>query len=200
MYYDFTSLAFSGVLAAALSVFAFLPYIADTLSGRTRPQRATWAVWAVLASISTAAQAAAGADHSLAFSGMQAAMTALIAVMALRAGFGRGLSRGEFWVLVVAGTGVGLWLATDSPAFALTTAIGVSAIGGLPTIAKAYRAPQTETLISWVLGSFASVLAIYSVGSFDPLLMAYPVYLCLLYTSIVFAMLLGRFRGAVARV
>ena len=62
-------LQIGGIIACVLSVVAFLPYIRDTISGNTRPERASWLIWSVLSTISFFSQVYEGAGISLLFSG-----------------------------------------------------------------------------------------------------------------------------------
>ena len=47
----FGNTALMGVLAGVLSTCAFIPYIRDTLAGRTHPLRSSWLIWSVLVTI-----------------------------------------------------------------------------------------------------------------------------------------------------
>lgn len=185
-----------GELAAGLSVLGFLPYILDTMRGRTRPERVTWAIWAVLSSISAAALWATGPSAALAFAVVQAGCTAFIATLALRFGTWRAVTRFDGCVLAGAAIGLGLWAMTDSAAYALAISIAVSAVGSLPTLLKAFIAPASETWSAWALLLVAGLLAVLAVGARDPVALAYPLYLVVLYTAVLTALTLGRMRQA----
>jgi hypothetical protein len=60
----------------------------------------------------------------------------------------------------------------------------------------AFREPGTETFSTWLLFLISSVLALYSVGSLDWVLLAYPLYLTILYAAIAAAMVFGRMRSS----
>lgn len=183
-----------GVLAAALGLYAFLPYIADVVRGKTRPQRASWIIWAALSSISCIAQIYEGADGSLAYVVVQASATVFIATLAVFMGQGRLFTARDMAFLGAATVGLVLWALTHSPVYALSISIAVSALGSLLTISKAYQAPGTETFSTWALSGLGAVFAILSVGTFDAVLLAYPVYLLILYTAIIGAMIAGRLK------
>ncbi|MGR3502982.1 hypothetical protein [Pseudaestuariivita sp.] len=184
----------AGILAALIGLAAYVPYFRDTLFGSTRPHRATWLIWALLSSISTASQAYEGATHSLWFSMGQSGATIVVFLMSIRGGMGSYLGRSDAPTLVAAALGIVLWVTTDSAVYALAIAIAVSALGGVATAVKAYRAPETETLSCWVLNFVAATLAVLVVGQPDPVLLAYPVYLFALYACIILAITAGRMR------
>lgn len=190
-----TMLVIFGIAAGVLSIFAFLPYIFDTVVGRTQPQRASWFIWSVLGSIAFVAQVYEGATGSLWFAGIQASGTIVVFLLSIRRGHGKYLNKTDLTTLAAAGIGLVLWYFTESALYALIITISISLLGGLATVIKAYRHPQSETLITWVLSLIAATCAIVSVGEADFVLLAYPLYLFTLYIILVTAILSGRFRN-----
>lgn len=187
-------LVYLGVLSAVLSGVAFLPYIIDTAKHRTRPERASWLIWSVLGAIALASQVAEGATASLWFAAVQVVGTIIIFAMAIIHGSGAFLCLRNRYVLGFALCGLVAWYFTDTSAYALAITIGISLLGGCVTVVKAFRAPHSETLSSWVMLWGASVCALLSVGTMDVMILAYPAYLFVLYSGIVCAILIGRMR------
>ena len=189
---DFQLLFICGIVAGVLSVFAYLPYIADTLKGQTRPQRSTWMIWSILSSMSFFSQLAEGATDSLWFSGVQASGTIIVSLLSIRFGTGNFLNRADSFILMGAAFGLCLWYVTDTAVYALAISIGISALGGVLTVTKAYRDPGSESMVAWLVSFTATIFAIASIGKVDAVLLAYPVYLFVLYGVIIIAILLGR--------
>mgnify|MGYP001821606646 FL=1 len=183
-----------GMLSALLSVLAYIPYVKDTLAHRTRPERASWLIWSVLGMVSFLSQMHEGASVSLWFVGAQVAGTFTVFLLSVRKGFGSYLKRLDYLALTLAAFGFVLWYLTDSAAYAMAIAIAISLIGGSLTVIKAYYKPGSETLITWIASFGAAVLAIMAVGNADPILLAYPFYLFLLYGALIGAILFGRRR------
>jgi len=184
-----------GVTSAVLSIIAYGPYIYDTARGRTKPERATWLIWSVLSAISCASMIAEGAGPAVWFAAVQVLGTTVIFLQSVSKGAGRYFCKRNSAVLIVAGFGLVAWYFTADAVYALSISIGVSMLGGFTTLLKAYHHPRTETLPTWVLAFVAACLAVASVGAFDPVILAYPAYLVLLYGGIVMAVLLGRAMG-----
>ncbi|SHI04504.1 hypothetical protein [Marivita hallyeonensis] len=187
---------FYGALASILSVFAYLPYIANILRGRTRPHRACWLIWSVLSIISFLSQLYEGAGASLGFAAAQAGSTTIVFLLSVIRGSGTFMGRADGVVLAVAAIGVGLWAITDSAAYALMISITISLMGGMLTVQKTYWFPDSETMSTWVLSFIASCCALLAVGPLDWLLLAYPMYLFVLNGAIIGAWMLGRLPGA----
>lgn len=79
-------------------------------------------------------------------------------------------------VLLAALVGVCLWKLTSNPLVAVGIVIAVDALAAWLTFVKTWEAPQTETLISWVLSTIAAGLNILSAGSLQVTIIAYAVY------------------------
>lgn len=184
-----------GLISGGLSCLAYLPYALDTMAGRTRPQRASWLIWMVLSSISLAAQVYEGAAASLWFSAVQVGWTGLIFALSLRFGVGGLVNLGDTIVLILAGAGLLLWAVAETPAYTMMITIGISLLGGSATIRKAYRDPESETMLAWLLSLVAAGLAVLAAGSLEPLILAYPAYVAVLSAGICAAIFLGRARA-----
>ena len=182
----------AGLLSAGLGFAAYFPYIRDMLRGETQPERASWLVWTGMASLSLVAQAHEGATLSLFFAMAQAVATGSIAILAIRYGVGGWTRSADRWIVLAAALGMYLWTLTDSAVYALAISIGVSMLGGSVTLIKAYAHPDSETLTTWLLSALAAGFAMIAVGQWSAILLAYPVYMFTLNTSIAMAILLGR--------
>lgn len=185
-----------GCASAVLSTLAFAPYVRDTLRGDTTPQRASWLIWSVLSAIAFASQVFEGATTSLLYAGAQVTGTLVIFCLALGRGQGALLSRPDERVLWIAALGLVVWYFTETAVYALALTITISLLGGTLTIRKAYLNPNSETLSCWAISFVAACCAIGSVGAWDPVLLAYPLYLFVLNGLIVLAIVAGRGRMA----
>lgn len=184
-----------GVLSAALSLFAYVPYIMDTLAKRTQPERASWLIWSTLGSIAFFSQLYEGATDSLWFAAVQVSGTIIVFVLSIRLGAGDYLSKKNLVIFFVAACGLVAWYFTETAVYALTITISISLLGGAVTVQKAYEDPESETMSTWAVSLLASVCAVLSVGKVDWVILAYPLYLLALYGAIVGAMTLGRVAG-----
>ena len=166
-----------GLLAGLLAVADPIPYIRDTVRGRTRPHRGTWLIWGVLANVAFLAQHADGAVWSLPMVGAQALLTTVVFALALRNGEG-GLSRAEVLLIGIAGAGVVGWLSADEPLVATVCVVAADLIGVALMVPKTYRDPWSETFSTFALASLSGALAAGAVGALDTSLLLYPVYYC----------------------
>ncbi|MGR3436261.1 MAG: hypothetical protein ACU0CO_15450 [Shimia sp.] len=185
-----------GIASGVISFASYLPYVRDMVWGSTRPQQTSWFIWSLLSSISLLALIVDGATTSLPFVASQCGITCAILLFSLQRGERTRMTRLDHGVLAIAALGIALWWVTDEPAYALLLSVGVSFAAGTCTVVKAYEAPKTETLSTWLLTCLGAVCAMAAVTQPGWTMFVYPAYLLLLGAAISTALLLGRRRDA----
>lgn len=180
-----------GFLSGVLGLVYCFPYIRDILKGKTKPERASWLIWTVLGSISFFSQLAKGATNSLWMTGADTLGVAIIYLLAIRYGEG-GLAPRDIKALLVAAFGLVVWYFTKEPAFALLIVILVDGAGAILTLLKAYEDPESETMSAWFISGLSGFVAALAVGSFDWILLSYPIYIWLANWLVIVAMILGK--------
>ncbi|GAA1458228.1 hypothetical protein [Williamsia maris] len=169
------------LLGAALSMMGSSWYAVLTLRGVVRPNRVTWFLWAAAPGIAFGAQIGDGV-------GLPAVTTLAVGLgpfLILCASF---VNRSSYWRVsgfdrscgAVAAVALVAWLALDDPVLAVLTAVVADAIGGVPTIVKAWRRPDTERPVVYLLAAANGSLALLSLSTYDVTTVAFPVYLILL--------------------
>jgi hypothetical protein len=192
--FDPAPLAF-GAASAALTALAFVLYIRGTLQRRTVPVRSSWLIWSILGAVSLSAMAADGGRLSLIFVAAQWIGTVIVLILALAMGRGALLRGGDGWALGASAAGLGLWWATTDPAWALAISLGISAIGGLATIARCAVDPGGESVGTWAVFLASAVVALGAVPGMEPMQIAHPIFLSVLYAAILGATLAARARS-----
>lgn len=130
---------------------------------------------------------------------IQCAGTVGVVLLARSRGIGGIVDRGDLPVLGMAGIGLFFWWITHDPAWAIYISCGISYLGGMLTIHKAYVTPQSETLPFWIISMIGASFAICAVGAWDPALLIYPAYLVCIKAAVLIAVLTGRRRRAMNR-
>jgi len=180
----------AGYLSGLAILLSFVPYIRDIFSGKTKPERISWLIWAILGSILFFSQLAKGASYSLIMTGVMAAGDLFVFILAIKYGFGGFLKR-DIAALIAATMGLFLWYITKEAAFALFIAIFIDATGATLTAIKSYEQPATETISAWLLGFIGGLLGCIAVGSFNLILLAFPVYISMANLTILVSIKLG---------
>jgi hypothetical protein len=180
-----------GYISAGLCLVMIFPYVRDIFWGKTQPVRASWWIWSILGSISFASQLAKGAGDSLWLTAGQTLAVIIVALLSIKYGVG-GYTKRDMWALLLAGLGLILWYVNSEAAYALLIVIFIDTIGSILTMLKAYKQPTTETLSTWILSGTSGVFGTLAVGSINPILLAYPLYITVTNYGIAVAILAGR--------
>lgn len=186
-------LQFFGILSAILTLISIIPYIKDILRKTTKPERASWFIWTVLGSIAFFSQLAKGATDSLWLTGAQTLEVSIVFFLSIKYGVG-GLAKRDIMALLVAGIGLLLWSVTQEAAYALFFVIIADGAGSILTMLKSYEDPGSETLSTWIISGTAGFFGALAVGSWDVILLSYPVYIWLINYVIAGSMILGKRR------
>jgi hypothetical protein len=163
-----------GLISGLIFFTVGFPYLFDTLRGKTRPHRVTWAIAVTLNLIGFANQFASGATNSLWMFGAATAMSIAIFTATLVKGVG-GHSRLDIFTLTFAFAGIALWVHYDDPLFSIIANTFVAVVALVPTYLKARRDPASETRILWLGGTVGAALGALSVGKWDVQLLIIPV-------------------------
>lgn len=181
-----------GYISAFLSIIMVVPYIRDIFLLKTKPERASWFIWTVLGFIAFFSQLAKGAVDSLWLTAGQTLAVLVIAILSIKYGTG-GFTKRDIISLFFAGVGLVLWVITHDAAYALILVIVVDSIGSLLTLLKSYEDPESETAMTWILSGTSGIFGALAVGVFNPILLAYPIYIVVANYSIVISLLIGKF-------
>jgi hypothetical protein len=182
-----------GISALILGIIGAFAYIRDSYLRKTKPHRFAWFIFLIVSVISFTSQFALGAKASLFFAGWFVCNNIIVLGLSLRkdSGYG-GITKTNITSLTLAIIGIVLWQVLSSPLVALICVLIAEIIGAAMIVVKSFKAPQTETIIMWILGIVASSLNILAVGKLDWALLAFPIYLFVANMAIVGAILLGR--------
>jgi hypothetical protein len=174
-----------GIISSVILLIGDYPYIRETIKGNTKPERVTWGTVFLLNSIGFANQLASGANNSLWLFGAAALATGIIFALSIFKGVG-GHTNLDIFTGIVALLGLALWIIFDSPTFSIIATLVVVIVALLPTFAKAKKHPETETRITWLLGSVSALLATISVGALDWKLLILPINATILQAYMVY--------------
>jgi hypothetical protein len=185
--------AVAGIVAGALSFLAFVPYVLSTLKGKNRPNRATWTIWTAVGVSLLASYAAAGARETLWVAA--ANLLAFLFVLALSFKYGVGGWKAlDVSCLIGAALGFLMWWWSDSPLPTLFSGLFIDLVGAVPTVAKAWKEPESENLLAWILFCAANAINLLAIKTWTVVLASYPLYMVFI-TFVLVAVLVAR-RGA----
>lgn len=180
-------------LGAALGMIGSSVYAWRTLQGRASPNRVTFFLWSAAPLIGFLAQLDEGV-------GLPSVLTLAIgvgpALVFLASFFGRAAP----WRLTAFDLGCGavsvvaliIWLSMDNPTVAVIFAVLADLLGGIPTIRKAWRAPQTEDWRFFALSGTNGAITLLTITSWDVATWSFPVYITVVGYGIALIVLVRR--------
>lgn len=157
------------VIVAAISLLGSLPYIIDSLKGKTKPNLATWSTWTLINLIVlVAALAASDAVNTAVLGGTYLAGSSTILLIAIFRGT-RKYTLFDGICQAIALIGVVLWQLSNNPNVALLCVVLVDVFAVMPTWRHAYHYPHEETWITFAIATIGSfgLLALATSIDFD---------------------------------
>ena len=130
-------------IAILMTVWAHIPYLRETLSGRNKPHIFTWMIWGLLTFIAFAAQLAGGAGIGAWVTGVTGAICLIIIVASLKRGE-FDISRADWVMFGLSLLAIPLWLVTSNPLWAVVLVTGIDCLAFGPTFRKSWNKPFEE--------------------------------------------------------
>jgi len=174
---------FIAVIAGIIMVVTMIPYILDTIRGKTHPNIVSWFTWTLLTAIGTFAAFSEGAITTAIFSLAATLSTLMIVILGLRGGVKR-YTLFDVMCQGVALLGIVLWQITQSAELAVAIVVVTDMIAALPTIRHSWIAPHAETWQTFAYGAFSAALTLFTITQFTFTAFAYPVWITFANTII----------------
>lgn len=183
------------LLSAVISLSGAFAYIRDMFRGKSKPNLITWGLWAFAPLIATGAALSAQADIwatvRIFMSGFGPLLIFLVGLF---------LSQ-SYWKLTwfdyacgaLSLVALGAWLIADSPVLAILLAAVADLFAALPTIIKAWKYPETETLYTYFVGLFTASIILPAIPVWNIENAAFQIYLLIANVALFFSVLRGRF-------
>ena len=168
-------------LAVILNLVGGFSYLIDTLKGKVKPNKVSWLIWGVAPMIAFAAQVKQGV-------GLPSLMTFAVGFSPLLIFIASFLNKKAEWKLstfdIFCGTlsviGLILWFYTRVGNTAILFSLLSDGLAGIPTIIKAYKAPETEAYLAYLLALIAAIITLLTIKQWDFAHSAFVIYIFIL--------------------
>jgi hypothetical protein len=182
-------------VSAALGLIGSIRYAVATVKGTARPNLVTWSLWATAPLIGFFAQLDAGV-------GMPAVLTLAaglgpltVVVSGLLSGHNRArLGKFDVACAAVALVTLVIWLGLGQAPLAVIFAVAADATAALPTIRKAWREPDSENLLFYILVGTGAAITLLTIDKWEPSSWAFAAYM-LAVTTLLVSIIVGRRRA-----
>lgn len=181
------------LLSAVISFSGAFAYIRDMFRGKSKPNLVTWGLWGFAPLIATGAALTANADGwatvRIFMSGF-GPLLVFLAAFVVKQGYWK-LSKFDYACGALSIVALGAWLLADSPVLAILLAAVADLFATLPTIFKAWKFPETETLYTYFVGLFTATIVIPAIPVWNIENAAFQVYLLIANTALFIIVLRG---------
>jgi len=175
-------------LGAAVNIFGVFYYIKDILRGKTKPNRVTWLMWSVAPLIATVAALSNGVSWAV----LPVFMAGFCPFLVLIASF---VNPNSYWKLGTLDYVCGflsvlaliLWGITKEANIAIMLAIASDGIAVVPTLVKAWKHPESESVIAYTTGLFNALTSFVAIKLWSFSELAFPIYLVIATSSLIFS-------------
>lgn len=162
------------LVAIALTLFAFLPYIRSILQGKTRPHVFSWLIWGSTTFVVFLAQLADRGGAGAWPIGVSGVITLYVAFLAYVKNSDTTITRADWYFLISAMTSLPLWYLTSDPLWAVVILTTVDVIGFGPTLRKAYHYPFQEQLLFYAMFVARNAIAIAALEHYSLTTVLFP--------------------------
>ena len=138
------------LIAIALVLAAYVPYVIKILRGKVKPNPITWLIFSMAGASVFALQTSYGSGTGAYATGAMALSTFCVFLASARHGIPR-IQLLDAICLVVALLGVGIWLVVQEPVASIVIFLCVEVIGFVPTVIKGFKKPYEDSATLWIL-------------------------------------------------
>lgn len=168
-------------LGAIIFALGSIPYFADTIKGKVKPNRVTWFIWALAPLIAFTAQIKEGVGFHQALLTFTAGFIPLVIFVASF------INKKSYWKLgrldlscgALSLLGIFLWQITGTGLVAILFAILADWLAGFPTLVKSFKFPETENWVLYFANFISALITLLTIRVWNPETFAFPLYLFL---------------------
>lgn len=164
------------VIGGLLAIGAMVPYIIDTIKGKTKPNVVSWFTWTLLTGIGAVAAYSEGATTTAIFSAASALATLSIVILSFWYGVKK-FTRFDVWCQIVAILGVALWQLTSDANVAIAIVVVTDVIAAMPTLRHSWLEPEAETWSAFAVSSLGALITLFTITQMSFAAFAYPIWL-----------------------
>lgn len=162
------------VLSIALTLIAFVPYIASTARNETKPHVFSWVIWGLTTGVVFFAQIEDEGGLGAWPTGLSGALTLLVALLAFVKHSDTSIKPLDWVFFVSALASIPFWYLTSDPMWAVVILTSVDVLGFGPTIRKAYNTPNEESCQFFTLFIARSILSVFALENYSVTTLLFP--------------------------
>jgi len=174
-----------GIIAGAIALTAFIPFVSAILKGKAKPSIITWTTWTVVNILLIKSYYDSGAHNTLWIPIAFLAGDVIICLLSFKYGE-KIITKLDTAVIALTAINIlGIIIFSYNKHVVLVLAVATLVIGGLPTIKKSWLRPQNENKLVWSMFGFAAILNLCSIEDWSRIeIIAHPLYVFTIDVSV----------------
>ncbi|HBQ51260.1 hypothetical protein A3B42_01445 [Candidatus Daviesbacteria bacterium RIFCSPLOWO2_01_FULL_38_10] len=162
------------ITAIILTFIGYIPYLRDTLQGKTTPHVYTWFIWGFVTAIAFGLQVEGGAGVGSWVTIVVAIICFTIFLLGMRSGK-KDIALSDTIFFVLSFVALFLWLIAKQPVLSVILTSTIDLLGFAPTVRKSWNKPHSETLFTYELSTLRHGLSILALQQYSIVTWLYPV-------------------------
>lgn len=160
------------IIAAALTIIAYIPYLKDIFAKRTKPHMFTWLIWCITQGTATVALLYGGGKFGSISLIIGTFLVFSIFLLSFKYGT-KDITASDIIVLALLFIAIVIWWQLDNSLIAVLMVSVIDSGGYIPTVRKTFKDPWSETLSFWIIMAIVSGLSIISNAEYNFLTVTY---------------------------
>ncbi|HAU99322.1 MAG: hypothetical protein UX04_C0002G0327 [Microgenomates group bacterium GW2011_GWF2_45_18] len=164
----------SGIFAIVLTFVSYVPYIYETVKGKTKPHIYSWFLWSFVTFIIFGLQIVGNAGIGAWVTFATGVLCLIVFILGARNGE-RNITLFDTITFILGLVATGIWIFAKQPAISNILIVTINSLAVLPTVRKSWNQPHSETLSTWVIAGVRNILGIIALEQYSILTWLYPV-------------------------
>jgi hypothetical protein len=160
-------------IAIAMMIIGYIPYLRDTVKGKTKPHVFSWVIGMVISFIAFGLQIQEKSGPA-SFVTLSAAIISSVIVYFAFKNKDKDITKWDYICLVLSVASLVAWLVAKQPILSMIFVILNETISFIPTIRKSWKKPYTETLSSYATNFFRFIIALLALNKHTFVAIGYP--------------------------
>jgi hypothetical protein len=180
------------IIAIALTLIAFIPYVIGILKGATKPHFFSWIIWGSTTFVVFLAQLEGHAGIGALPIGISGVITVFIAWLAYLKRSDITITKKDWLFFTIALSALPIWYWMSDPLWAVVILTTVDMLGFAPTVRKVYHDPYSEPISFITLFSARNILVLFALEHYSLTTTLFPAVIAAACLLLIALMLLRR--------
>ncbi|MDO8266130.1 MAG: hypothetical protein Q7T41_04280 [Candidatus Saccharibacteria bacterium] len=161
------------IIAISMMIIGYIPYLRDTIKGKTKPHVFSWTIGMLIAFIAFGLQIQEKSGPA-SFVTLSAAIVSSVIVYFAFKNPDKDITTIDYVCLFLSLASLVAWLLVKQPILSMIFVILTELISFIPTIRKSWNKPHTETLSSYAINFFRFIVALFALSKYTFVAIGYP--------------------------